>query len=308
MGALPPDTQYCMHEGVCAFPSVEFYKKKLKTWQGLRQPPSIPGHLNKEGCSVIFGDVWSPEDSLLVLTDQGGKDSKGWLHPHPLVPQVCITKQLTLRGTVDPEDIAILEPYHAQVSEIRKRLEEAGVTGVTVCSATQRQGEAGGSRAPSAPAWRAAWTRGTRSWLKSSWAQEALCVIGDQLLPHCCCPLWSGPLDTRETQRGLVLPASCRSRGAVVSSWRPHPPTTLRLPGQRGRALCCCCLGGPLSAGSHVLSVLIAGHLPAARTRLTEQGSRSWRGQTQSPPPCLGFSRAGSRPGRTWCTNLGERR
>lgn len=205
-GALPPDTQYCMvsswtlahvlalqHEGVCAFPSVEFYKKKLKTWQGLRQPPSIPGHLNKEGCSVIFGDVRSPEDSLLVLTDQGGKDSKanksrrqlwchgrtfpvplrtgrapwrgrqrrrrspgrdrhqGWLHPHPLVPQVCITKQLTLRGTVDPEDIAILEPYHAQVSEIRKRLEEAGVTGVTVCSATQRQGEAGGSRGLTTP-------------------------------------------------------------------------------------------------------------------------------------------------------------
>lgn len=214
-------------------------KKKLKTWQGLRQPPSILGHLNKESCSVIFGDVQSLGDSLLVLTDQGGTDSKanksrrqlwchsqtfpgplcpgrapwggrqrrrrspgrdrhqGWLHPHPLVPRVCTTKQLTLRGTVDPEDIAILEPYHAQASEIRRRLEEAGVTGVTVCSATQRRGEAGGSRglttppsphqgasgatpwrAPSAPAWRAAWTRGTRSWLKSSWAQEALCIFG----------------------------------------------------------------------------------------------------------------------------------
>lgn len=64
----------------------------------------------------------------------------GWLHWYPLVPQVCLAKQL-VSGRVDPKDMAILTPYHAQVLEISKRLEEARVAGVTVCSITKSQGE-----------------------------------------------------------------------------------------------------------------------------------------------------------------------
>lgn len=64
------------HEGICAFPSMEFYEKKLKTWQGLRRPPSILGHVGKESCSVIFGHVQGHEQSLLVSTDEGNENSK----------------------------------------------------------------------------------------------------------------------------------------------------------------------------------------------------------------------------------------
>lgn len=60
-----------------------------------------------------------------------------------LVLQVRIAKQLTLGRTVNPKDIAILTPYNAQVAEISKSLMREGVTGVTVCSITKSQGEAG---------------------------------------------------------------------------------------------------------------------------------------------------------------------
>lgn len=55
---------------------MEFYEKKLKTWQGLRRPPSILGHIGKESCSVIFGHVQGHEQSLLVSTDEGNENSK----------------------------------------------------------------------------------------------------------------------------------------------------------------------------------------------------------------------------------------
>lgn len=70
------DTQYRMHQAICAFPSVEFYGRKLKTWQGLRRPASVLGHAGKESCSVIFGHVQGQEQSLLVSTDEGSENSK----------------------------------------------------------------------------------------------------------------------------------------------------------------------------------------------------------------------------------------
>lgn len=64
------------HEGICTFPSMEFYQKKLKTWQGLKRPPSVLGHAAKESCCVIFGHVHGHEQSLLVPTDEGNENSK----------------------------------------------------------------------------------------------------------------------------------------------------------------------------------------------------------------------------------------
>ncbi|XP_040494532.1 helicase with zinc finger domain 2 [Ursus maritimus] len=221
------DTQYRMHEGICAFPSMEFYKKRLKTWCGLRRPPSILGHTGKESCSVIFGHVQGHEQSLLVSTDEGNENSKA--NPEEVAQVVRIAKQLTLGRTVDPKDVAILTPYNAQAAEISKSLGREGVTGVTVCSVTKSQGSE----------WRYVLVstvrtcpesdldqRPTKSWLKKflgfvvdpnqvnvaiTRAKEGLCLIGDHRLLRCC-PLWRRFLDFCEDQRTLVPASQVRVR------------------------------------------------------------------------------------------------
>lgn len=226
------DTQYRMHEGICTFPSMEFYQKKLKTWQGLKRPPSVLGHAAKESCCVIFGHVHGHEQSLLVSTDEGNENSKA--NQEEVKEVVRIAKQLTLDRTVDPKDIAILTPYNAQASEINRKLAQEGVTGVTVCSITKSQGSE----------WRYVLLstvrscpesdldqRPTKGWLKRflgfivdpnqvnvaiTRAQEGLCLIGDHLLLRCC-PLWRRLVDFCEAQGNLV-PASqvqVRRRPAV---------------------------------------------------------------------------------------------
>lgn len=221
------DTQYRMHEGICSFPSMEFYQKKLKTWPGLRRPPSVLGHADKESCPVIFGHVQGHEQSLLVSTDEGNENSKANLEE--VAEVVRIAKQLTLDRTVNPKDIAILTPYNAQAAEISKGLVRQGVTGVAVCSITKSQGSE----------WRYVLVstvrscpesdldqRPTKSWLKRflgfvvdpnqvnvaiTRAQEGLCLVGDHLLLRCC-PLWRRLLDFCEAQRSLVPAGQVRVR------------------------------------------------------------------------------------------------
>ncbi|XP_032112899.1 helicase with zinc finger domain 2 [Sapajus apella] len=228
------DTQYRMHEGICAFPSMAFYKSRLKTWQGLRRPPSVLGHAGKESCPVIFGYMQGHERRLLVSTDEGNENSKANLEE--VAEVVRITKQLTLGRTVEPQDLAILTPYNAQASEISKALLREGIAGVLVSSITKSQGSE----------WRYVLVstvrtcaksdldqRPTKSWLKKflgfvvdpnqvnvafTRAQEGLCLIGDHLLLRCC-PLWRSLLDFCEDQQSLV-PASqvrVRRRPAVPS-------------------------------------------------------------------------------------------
>ncbi|XP_036281818.1 helicase with zinc finger domain 2 [Pipistrellus kuhlii] len=221
------DTQYRMHEGICSFPSMEFYQKRLKTWPDLQRPPSVLGHADKESCPVIFGHVQGHEQSLLVSTDEGNENSKANLEE--VAEVVRIAKQLTLGGTVSPKDIAILTPYNAQAAEISKGLQRQGVTGVAVCSITKSQGSE----------WRYVLVstvrscpesdvdqRPTKSWLKRflgfvvdpnqvnvalTRAQEGLCLIGDHLLLRCC-PLWRRLLDFCEAQRSLVPAGQVRVR------------------------------------------------------------------------------------------------
>uniref|UniRef100_A0A8C8Y1A3 Helicase with zinc finger 2 n=1 Tax=Panthera leo TaxID=9689 RepID=A0A8C8Y1A3_PANLE len=221
------DIQYRMHEGICTFPSMEFYNGKLKTWQGLRRPPSILGHIDKESCPVIFGHVQGHEQSLLVSTDEGNENSKANLEE--VTEVVRIAKQMTLGRTVDPKDIAVLTPYNAQAAEIGKSLLREGVAGVTVCSISKSQGSE----------WRYVLVstvrtcqesdldqRPTKSWLKKflgfvvdpnqvnvaiTRAQEGLCLIGDHRLLRCC-PLWRRFLDFCEAQRSLVPANQVRVR------------------------------------------------------------------------------------------------
>ncbi|XP_048205677.1 helicase with zinc finger domain 2 isoform X2 [Perognathus longimembris pacificus] len=228
------DTQYRMHEGICAFPSKEFYAQKLKTCPNLKRPPSLFSHAGRESCPVIFGHLQGHEQILMVSTDEGNENSRA--NPEEVAEVVRITKQLTLDRTVDPKDIAILTPYNAQAVTISQGLKREGVSGVTVSSITKSQGSE----------WRYVLVstvrtcprsdvdgRPTKSWLRKflgfvvdpnqvnvalTRAQEGLCLIGDHILLRCC-PLWSRLLDFYEAQKCLV-PAKqvrVRRRSAVCS-------------------------------------------------------------------------------------------
>ncbi|XP_054994475.1 helicase with zinc finger domain 2 isoform X2 [Sorex araneus] len=213
------DTQYRMHKGICAFPSMEFYQNKLKTWPELRRGPSVLGHPGRDSCPVIFGHIEGHEHSLLVSTDEGNENSKANLEEVDKV--VHITKELILGRTVQPEEIAILTPYNAQAAEISKLLASKGLRGVTVSSITKSQGSE----------WRYVLVstvrscpeadvdqRPTKGWLKKflgfvvdpnqvnvaiTRAQEGLCLIGNQVLLRCC-PLWRRLLEFCEEQQSLV--------------------------------------------------------------------------------------------------------
>ncbi|XP_021110909.1 helicase with zinc finger domain 2 isoform X2 [Heterocephalus glaber] len=220
------DTQYRMHEVICAFPSAEFYGGKLRTCQGLRRPPSILGHAHKESCPVIFGHVQGHEQRLLVTTEEGNENSRANLEE--VAEVIRITKQLTLDRTVEPKDIAILTPYNAQAAAINKGLMREGVTGVTVSSITKSQGSE----------WRYVLVstvrtcprsdvdcRPTKGWLRKflgfvvdpnqvnvaiTRAQEGLCLIDHILLS--CCPLWRRLLDFCRAQQSFVPASKVRVR------------------------------------------------------------------------------------------------
>ncbi|XP_012583621.1 PREDICTED: helicase with zinc finger domain 2 [Condylura cristata] len=243
------DTQYRMHEGICAFPSAEFYRRQLKTWKGLRRPPSVLGHAQRDSCPVLFGHVQGHEQSLLVSTDEGNENSKANLEEVAQV--VRIAKQLTLGKTVDPRDIAILTPYNAQAAEINRGLLREGVTGVTVCSITKSQGSEWRyvlvSTVRSCPEGDVD-QRPTKGWLKKflgfvvdpnqvnvaiTRAQEGLCLIGGAGRK-------SGP---RSPAAGLdsILPTQRPGATGGVGT-RPPPLATMAL--RRARAGVRLTLGG----------------------------------------------------------------
>lgn len=94
--ATPAHSLALQHRDICTFPSMEFYKSKLKTWHGLRRPPSVLGHADKESCPVIFGYVQGHEQSLLVSTDEGNENSKANLEE--VAEVVSVSK--TLSGAI----------------------------------------------------------------------------------------------------------------------------------------------------------------------------------------------------------------
>ncbi|KFR06758.1 Helicase with zinc finger domain 2 [Nipponia nippon] len=199
------DTQYRMHKGICEFPSQEFYEMRLQTCPQLFRQPSVFYHKDNSCCPIIFGHVEGKEQTLMISTEEGNENSKA--NPEEAVQAVRMAKQLTLDGTIQPESIAILSPYSAQVSEISKSLLKEGVRGVTVCTIMKSQGSE----------WRYVIlstvrscsrsqidTKPTKSWQKKylgfvtdpnqvnvgiTRAQEGLCILGNRYLLECN-PLW----------------------------------------------------------------------------------------------------------------------
>lgn len=199
------DTQYRMHKSICEFPSQEFYEKRLRTCPQLTRKPSVLHHRDNNCCPIIFGHVEGKEHSLMISTEEGNENSKANLEE--VAQAVRIAKQLTLDGTIRPDQIAILSPYSAQVSEINKSLQREGIRGVTVCTIMKSQGSEWKyvilSTVRSCP--RSEIDRKpTKSWQKKylgfvtdpnqvnvgiTRAQEGLCIIGNRYLLECN-PLW----------------------------------------------------------------------------------------------------------------------
>ncbi|XP_077192077.1 3'-5' exoribonuclease HELZ2 [Paroedura picta] len=136
--ALMLDIQYRMQSDICRFPSNTFYDSKLKTFAGLIRRSSVFFHSYNMCCPIIFGHIEGKEKSLMVSTEDGNENSLSNLEEAEQV--VRIAKQLTLDKTLQPEHIAVLTPYNAQVVEVKKLLAQERLSDVTVCTIMKSQG------------------------------------------------------------------------------------------------------------------------------------------------------------------------
>ncbi|XP_066558925.1 3'-5' exoribonuclease HELZ2 isoform X2 [Amia ocellicauda] len=133
--ALMLDTQYRMHEEICAFPSKEFYDDRLKT--GAKRKASVLLAGQNRHSPILFGHVEGKEISLVVSTEKGNENSKANLEEAEV--SVCVTKQLIRNAQIKAESIAILTPYNAQVSKINELLTKSGIQDVTVSTIVKSQ-------------------------------------------------------------------------------------------------------------------------------------------------------------------------
>ncbi|XP_074416337.1 LOW QUALITY PROTEIN: helicase with zinc finger domain 2 [Sinocyclocheilus rhinocerous] len=127
---------------------------------------------------------------------------------------------------VAPEDIAILTPYNAQVSEIKKTAEKSGIANVTVCTIMKSQGSEWlyviVSTVRSCSISDIESDRPSKAWLGKrlgfitdpnqvnvaiTRAQDGLCILGNSTLLRCC-ELWKRLQDHYYRAHCVVNPAS----------------------------------------------------------------------------------------------------
>ncbi|XP_062309806.1 helicase with zinc finger domain 2-like isoform X2 [Osmerus eperlanus] len=128
------DTQYRMHEDICKFPSKAYYDGLLQTKVDCRDSVLCA---NLKHTPIVFGDIRGEEIGLVVSTAKGNENSKANREERDLA--VNIAQLLVKKGKIDQQGIAILSPYNAQVSEIRKDLSEKNMGEVTVTTITKSQ-------------------------------------------------------------------------------------------------------------------------------------------------------------------------
>ncbi|KAK2821021.1 hypothetical protein Q5P01_023980 [Channa striata] len=192
------DTQYRMHEDICQFPSDQFYEGKLKT--GVLQPSSAL-HVQKKTMPIVFGDVKGKTISLVVNTAKGNENSKANQEERNKV--IAIAEKLVKDAKIEEQNIVILSPYNAQVSEIRDELKRKKMQKITVTTITKSQGSEWRyviiSTVCSLPSEEIE-KEPDRAWLSKhlgflgdpnqinvgiTRAKEGLCIIGDQELLRC---------------------------------------------------------------------------------------------------------------------------
>ncbi|XP_016114474.1 helicase with zinc finger domain 2 [Sinocyclocheilus grahami] len=134
--AIMLDTQYRMHEEICRFPSKEFYEGKLKT--GAERGRRYLLNKYKLPTAILFGHVQGKEDRLVVSTKAGNENSVA--NTEEAEQAVRVAGLLIKQSRVEPEHIAILTPYNAQVSEIKNILKKRHLANVSVCTIMKSQG------------------------------------------------------------------------------------------------------------------------------------------------------------------------
>ncbi|XP_023182858.1 helicase with zinc finger domain 2 [Xiphophorus maculatus] len=132
--AVMLDTQYRMHQGICEFPSKQFYESKLKT--GVEQPSSLL-RVNGKTMPIVFGHVEGETVRLVVKTAKGNNKSKV---NHNEKENVTKIVEMLVKAGVDEKSIVVLSPYNAQVAEIREELTKMELGGITVTTITKSQG------------------------------------------------------------------------------------------------------------------------------------------------------------------------
>ncbi|XP_016431351.1 helicase with zinc finger domain 2-like [Sinocyclocheilus rhinocerous] len=216
--ALLLDTQYRMQEDICAFPSKEFYKGKLKT--GTSPKPSLFLSKSRKTC-IVFGHVEGKEKSLVVRTERGNENSKANVEEAKEVVRIAI---LLTEAGINTKDIAILTPYNAQVASINELLFDKGIRDITVNTIMRSQGSEWKyviiSTVRSCPESEIE-KQPTKSWIMKQLgfimdphqvnvgitrAQEGLCIIGNENLLRCSV-LWRGLLDHYKEKGCVVNPA-----------------------------------------------------------------------------------------------------
>ncbi|XP_076844668.1 3'-5' exoribonuclease HELZ2 [Brachyhypopomus gauderio] len=139
--AVMLDTQYRMHESICQFPSEEFYDGKLKT--GAKRSSCVLLNSKHTPTAILFGHVEGVEISLVVSTEAGNENSVA--NELEAKQAVRVADLLIRHSGVPPDNIAILTPYNAQMSTIKKMLQEKvmekrGFEHVSVCTIMKSQG------------------------------------------------------------------------------------------------------------------------------------------------------------------------
>nr|XP_006639522.1 PREDICTED: helicase with zinc finger domain 2-like isoform X1 [Lepisosteus oculatus] len=217
--AVMLDTQYRMHKDICEFPSLESYEGRLKT-AVQRETSVFLDNFNKSA-QTLFAHIVGEEISLVVSTEKGNENSKANIGE---VNQAVHMAELLINySNICPESIAILTPYNAQVSEIKKRLNRAEMKKITVSTITKSQGSEWRyvilSTVRSCPDSEIE-TEPSKGWLSKyvgfvgdpnqvnvgiTRAQEGLCIIGNQKLLNCS-TAWKHLLK-HYTSRGWVINA-----------------------------------------------------------------------------------------------------
>ncbi|CAN9515846.1 unnamed protein product [Ophioblennius macclurei] len=129
------DTQYRMHKDICRFPSKAYYDNKLNT--AVERGISVL-RVGKKTMPVVFGHIKGKTISLTVSTARGNENSKANLEERNKV--VDIAHKLVKEAKIKQQDIVILSPYNAQVSEIKDELKKKAMEKITVTTITKSQG------------------------------------------------------------------------------------------------------------------------------------------------------------------------